>query len=135
MEVKDKSLSQLIKTADEVFSKYIRRRDANPQNPFYLNCFTCGKAERIEFAHCMHYIPRDKMATRYDEMNAHGGCEHCNCFDPDHYGRYYSKMVTVYGAEKVNNLIWQSRSLQKFARFELVELIDTYREKLKKLKS
>jgi hypothetical protein len=133
MQVTKDSLSSLIKKADEVFSKYIRKRDANKQHPFYLNCFTCGKPERIEFAHCMHFIDRDQMATRYDEMNCHGGCEECNCFDPDHYGKYYSEMVKRYGSEPVNNLIWKSRSLQKYMRHELEEIIETYKQKLKNL--
>lgn len=125
------SLSTLIKRADHVFSSYIRRRDANKQNPFYLNCFTCGKPERIEFAHCMHFIDRDQMAVRYDEMNAHGGCENCNCFDPSHKIKYHDAMVTKYGEEKLDELIDRSRSLAKLMRHELVELIEHYKIKLK----
>lgn len=132
---KDKGLSTLIHDADDVFSKYIRRRDANKLYPFYLNCFTCGKAERIEWAHCMHFLDRDQMAVRFDEMNAHGGCENCNCFDADHYGKYYSQMVKTYGSEPVNNLIWKSRSLAKFMRHELIEIIESYKLKLKQLES
>lgn len=131
---KPDSLSTLIKEADDVFSKYIRARDANPQHPFYLNCFTCGKPERIEWAHCMHFIDRDQMAVRYDEMNAHGGCENCNCFDPDHHETYAHKMVDKYGLIEVGNLKIKSRGLQKFMRHELVEIIDTYKSKLKELR-
>ena len=127
------SLSTLIKQADDIFSKYIRRRDANPQNPFYLNCFTCGKPERIEFAHCMHFIDRDQMATRYDEMNCHGGCEKCNCFDPDHHITYAMKMADKYGTIVVGNLIIKSKGLQKFMRHELEEVLQTYKDKLKSL--
>lgn len=130
---KDKGLSVLIHEADDVFSKYIRRRDANKQHPFYLNCFTCGKAERIEWAHCMHFRNRDLMAVRYDEMNAHGGCENCNCFDPSHNIKYHDAMVNKYGEDKVDKLIDRSRSLQKYMRHELIWLIECYKSKLKQL--
>lgn len=126
---KDKSLSTLIKEADEVFSKYIRRRDADPKHPFYLRCFTCGKAERIEFAQAMHFIDRDQMAVRYDEMNVHGGCEACNCFDPYHKERYTVKMVEKYGANAVEDLKARARGLQKFMRHELIEIIEKYKSK------
>lgn len=129
----EKSLSTLIKEADEVFSKYIRKRDANKQHPFYLNCFTCGKPERIEFAHCMHFIDRDQMATRYDEMNCHGGCENCNCFDSKHGEKYHAAMIHKYGESNVADLQWKARSLAKFARYELEEIIETYKHKLKNL--
>jgi hypothetical protein len=118
MKPKDKSLSSLIHEADEVFSKYIRQRDANKLNPFYLNCFTCGKAERIEFAQAMHFRDRDLMAVRYDEMNVHGGCENCNCFDPSHKVKYHDAMVSKYGEQKVDELIDRSMSLAKFMRHE-----------------
>lgn len=131
--VKEQSLSVLIAEADKVFSKYIRRRDADPNYPFFLRCFTCGKKERIEFAHAMHFIDRDQMAVRYDEMNVHGGCEECNCFDPDHLGKYYTKMVQKYGIIAVGDLVIKSKGLQKFMRHELVEIIETYKAKLKAL--
>lgn len=133
-EKSQKSLSVLIHEADDVFSKFIRLRDANKQNPFYLNCFTCGKPERIEFAHCMHFIDRHQMAVRYDEMNAHGGCENCNCFDPSHKIKYHDAMVIKYGEEKLDELIDRSRSLAKLMRHELEELIADFKERIKNLK-
>jgi hypothetical protein len=130
---KPESLSTLIKEADAVFSKYIRRRDANKTYSFYLNCFICGRAERVEFAHCMHFIDRDQMSVRYDEMNSHGGCETCNMFDPKHVERYEAVMIEKYGIKEVESLIWKSRSLAKFTRYELEEIIETYKQKLKSL--
>lgn len=129
--MKDKSLSVLIKEADAVFSKYIRRRDANPQNPFYLNCFTCGEPERIEFAQAAHFVDRAHMATRYDEMNVHACCEHCNCFDPDHFDTYAHKMRDKYGLMETAKIMLRSKGLQKFMRHELEEIIETYKLKLK----
>src|ERR1044071_245179 len=131
---KPDSLATLIKEADTVFSKYIRKRDADKNHPFFLRCFTCGKKERIEFAHCMHFIDRDQMAVRYDEMNAHGGCEDCNCLNPDHKNRYRKKMLDQYGQFAFDCLVQKSRSLAKFTRPELVEIIELYKSKLKGLK-
>jgi hypothetical protein len=131
---KPESLSSLIKEADEIFSKYIRARDRDETYDFCLTCFTCGKIERTEWAHAMHYIDRDQMATRYDEINVHGGCEECNCFDPNHKEKYHAAMIHKYGEYKVNELIKRSKSLQKFMRHELEDLIVHYKEELKKLR-
>jgi hypothetical protein len=57
---KQKSLSVLIKEADEVFSKYIRKRDTKDG---FIYCFICGKPVRPVDAHCMHFIDRDHMPT------------------------------------------------------------------------
>jgi hypothetical protein len=131
MITKTDSLSVLIKKADAAFSSFIRKRDAHPDGR--IRCFICEKPVPWKSSHCGHFLDRDQMPVRYDEMNAHAVCFECNCIDPRHKERYTSTMVSKYGLEAVQELVDKSRSLAKFARFELEEIISTYKEKLKAL--
>jgi hypothetical protein len=127
---KTDSLSSLIKKADDVFSKYIRNKYSING---YCYCFVCSTKMRIAESQTGHFIDRDQMPTRYDELNCHPVCSYCNCVDLEHRQRYEWMMRQVYPDGEVDALIAKSRGLQKFARYELVELIETYKEKLKKL--
>jgi len=86
--MKTKSLSQLKKEADKVFSKWIRKRDSK--------CYTCvsGKAEQ-----CGHYISRSYLYLRYDERNCHGQCISCNVFKKGNLTNYAVRLVNEYGVE------------------------------------
>lgn len=128
--VKEQSLSVLIKTCDEVFSKYVRKK--NSVNG-YCYCFICSKALKISEAQLGHYIDRDQMPTRFDEMNGHPVCEHCNCYDPKHKSMYEWMMNRVYGEDEVQKIRIKSRLLQKFMRHELIEIIEKYKAKLRDL--
>lgn len=129
--MKDKTLPVLIKEADAVFSEYIRLRDSKDGK---VNCFICGKPMYWKDSQCGHFINRDDMPTRYDEMNCHAIDEECNCYDAKHNLRYHLKMHEVYGEAAVDRLLAKARGLQKFHRFELQEIIDLYKEKVKQLK-
>lgn len=124
MKTKEVKLGTLIKEADEIFSKFIRYRDMKDGK---IHCFICGTPVKFAEAQAMHYIVRDEMPTRYDELNVHGGCQTCNCYDPEHHQRYHLRMIDVYGIGRVQNLRTKSRGMQKFMRFELQEIIDKYK--------
>lgn len=121
---KEKSLPVLIKELDDVFSKFIRHRDTVDGK---IPCFICGKKMTFAEAQNMHFIDRDKMPTRFDEMNCHAGCEECNCYDIEHRQKYMDEMVRRYSATRVRGLLQKSRSLAKYARYELEELIEFYK--------
>lgn len=128
---KEKSLSSLIHELDGVFSRFIRKRDTH--NGF-IKCFVCGYTMSFQEAQCGHYVDRDQMPTRYDEMNCHSVCQECNCFDTEHKARYGDIMFETYGEWKINKLAQKSKSLQKYFKFEIEELIELYKDKIKELK-
>lgn len=128
---KDKSLSSLVKEADKVFSEYIRKRDTKDGR---INCFICGSSLTFAQADAMHFIDRDQMAVRFDEVNVNAGCKDCNRFDPLHKTKYENMMILNYGFPAIDRLHMKSRSLAKFTRFELGEIIDEYKTKIKELK-
>lgn len=124
MNTKEVKLGTLIKEADEIFSKFIRYRDMKDG---VIRCFICGISLRFNEAQNMHFIDRDHMPTRYDELNSHAGCQWCNCYDPVHKERYFMTMVSSFGGDLVEKLLKKSNGLQKFMRFELQEIIDKYK--------
>ena len=67
---KQKSLSQLKKELDKVFSLYIRAT-------YPKRCYTCGREGTLQ---CGHFVARSYLATRYDEDNCRPQCVGCNIF-------------------------------------------------------
>ena len=126
------SLSTLIKQADTVFSEFIRLRDSRGG---MVKCFICGYAMPWRQSQNMHFIDRDQMPTRYDEMNCHAGCEECNCFDTQHQERYEAKLLEILTPEGLEHLKQKSRGLQKFMKYEVLEIIETYKAKILELRS
>lgn len=69
------------KRADEWFSKFIRWRDKG-------QCYTCKYKNDPKRLQCGHFVPRQYLATRYNEINNHAQCYACNMLfngQPDIY--------------------------------------------------
>lgn len=66
-----KTLAQLKKELDRVFSLYIREK-------YPKRCYTCGK--RGVTLQCGHFVSRQYLATRWDENNCRPQCVGCNMF-------------------------------------------------------
>lgn len=130
---KEKSLAVLISELDSVFSEFIRVRDAKPFSGL-VHCFICGVAIPWRASQAMHFIDRDQMPTRFDEINVNGGCESCNMTDDLHLIKYENTMLLRYGSSVVNSMILKSRNLQKYVRPELIEMIGYYKGKVQELR-
>src|SRR3990167_7502127 len=109
---KKKSISQLKKEADRVFSLFVRNRDKA--------CFTCGARENLQ---CGHFVSRSHNNTRYDPDNSKTQCVSCNVFKNGNYAEYAFRL----GGEKVAELRKRGRILKQFKRFELEEIIKKYK--------
>jgi 5-methylcytosine-specific restriction endonuclease McrA len=123
--LKDKSISQLKKLADDVFSLYIRKRDGR--------CFTCGSYENLQ---CGHYIPRDCLELRYAEKNCNAQCVGCNVFKKGNYTAYSLALMRKYGDNILYDLDeivkkYRADGLKKYPKSWYVEIIDRYRILLK----
>lgn len=83
----------------KVFSKYIRLRDKGI-------CFTCGRFSEGSGYHAGHFIPSavGGLALRYNELNVHGQCYHCNINLGGWGERYAQKMEEKYGRKMVDAL-------------------------------
>jgi hypothetical protein len=72
------TLSKLKKELDRVFSVFIRERDSNEYG--HGSCVTCGLNKHWREMDAGHYMPRQDLATRWDEKNVHLQCKKCNGF-------------------------------------------------------
>ena len=70
MAKKEKTQAQLKKELDRVFSIYIRQH-------YDKECYTCGKVGTLQNG---HFVPRQYLATRWDENNCRPQCVGCNIF-------------------------------------------------------
>lgn len=96
---KVKKKPNLIEKLDKVFSLFIRYRDTMPNG--YFQCISCGQIKRFEQADCGHYINRQHMNTRFDEMNCNAQCRHCNRFMEGNIQDYRRRLVAKYGERSV----------------------------------
>lgn len=110
---------ELIKKADEVFSKWIRKRD-------FGRCFTCGSIYPISDMDNGHFVPRDCMPLRYDEKNCHAQCKQCNQFKGGEPKAYRRALVEKYGEETVKAMERRRYEIRKFTDKELENIIKKY---------
>lgn len=129
---KVKKKPNLIKKLDKIFSLFIRYRDTMPNG--YFQCISCGQIKPFEQADCGHYINRQHMNTRFDEMNCNAQCRHCNRFMEGNIQDYRRRLVSRYGERSVLLLEAKKNVFKQFTDFELEERITYYKKEAKKLK-
>lgn len=116
----------LITKLDKVFSEYIRRRYAKNE---IATCVTCGKKDHWKKLQAGHFMSRKHYATRWDEDNVEVQCSACNVF---RYGEQYL-FAKYLGTEKADMLLAKSREAVKFPDWEIQEMIELYKNKIKDL--
>lgn len=122
--VKKKTRKQLIKKLDQVFSEYIRKRNANEQG--MVECFTCGSVKHWKSIDAGHFMSRSKYSTRWDDKNVQVQCKACNVFKHGEQFKFSLKLDQVYGKGTAEELMIKSNNLQKISNFELESLIEEY---------
>ena len=130
--VKVKKKPDLVNKLDRIFSLFIRYRDTMPNG--YFQCISCGKIKPFNKADCGHYINRQHMSTRFDEMNCNAQCSHCNRFMEGNIQDYRRRLVAKYGERNVLILEAKKNVTKQFSDFQLEKLITHYKEEAKKLK-
>ncbi|GAC1499056.1 MAG: hypothetical protein NVS1B10_01370 [Candidatus Saccharimonadales bacterium] len=138
-----KSIPQLVKKLDTIFSAYVRLRDATEyiQDEEGLSkragyCITCKKlipAEGKGTGHAGHFIERGCKLTRFEETNVHLQCNYCNTYKAGRQYEYGLAIDKKYGkgaAKALYDLEAQyKREGYKFTRAELDDLTDLYKRK------
>lgn len=110
---------------DKEFSLFIRLRDAMSNG--FFRCISCGQIKRFEQADCGHYINRQHMSTRFDEMNCNAQCRKCNRFMEGNIQGYRQGLITKYGEQRVLLLEAKKNQTRKYSDFEYKELIKYYK--------
>lgn len=121
--------SKLIHKLDRIFSEFIRLRYAKNG---IVRCFTCGKYDDWRNTDCGHYIKRQNMATRYEEMNCKPQCKRCNWLLQGADVVFRQRLVSEYGEYKITLL--EARKSRKIDNYILKEFIKKYTEEVKILK-
>lgn len=117
---------------DKEFSLYIRLRDCMPNG--YFRCISCGQIKEFGQADCGHYFSRTHLSTRFDEVNCHAECRHCNRFKADHLEGYRENLILKIGSQRFNLLKAKAASTSKMSDLEYEQLIKYYKALNKKLR-
>lgn len=127
--VKTEKLGALIKKLDTQVSLFVRLNAADHNGT--VRCISCNEGIFWKEADTAHFKDRDNMATRFYLPNLAPSCQQCNRFDHyEHIMKWFLKMDFV----THDDLDQRSRSLYKFTRPELEEMIEDYKEKVKAIR-
>lgn len=124
-EKQDKSVPELLKLAEIVFNRFIRRRDSHTDGTF--RCISCDAWKSIKEMDAGHFYSKTYSATRFSEDNVHGECITCNRFDDDHLIGYKLNLREKIGGAKMDLLKMTYRERKKWTREELLQIIDNYK--------
>lgn len=123
---KPKSVSKLKKTLDAIFSKYIRARDKG-------QCYTCPKKDDPKRMQNGHFIPRQYLSLRFDEINCHCQCYACNMLYNGQPSAYALHLILDYGKDIVETLEKKRREITKLTPDWYENRIKYYTELLESL--
>lgn len=130
---KVKTVARLKKDLWDIFSEFIRLRDAD--NNGYARCFTCGAIRYWRDGDCGHGIPRQHQSTLFNEQNNHFQCKPCNGFQGGKREEYKAEMNRRYGPDTWDLMLWASRQPKKWTAFELEHLTEHYKREADKLRA
>jgi len=120
------TLQDYFKIAQTHFNKYIRLRDAGNL------CISCQKKPKKENAG--HYFSAGTHTNvRFDEMNVHLQCEHCNTFLSGNLIEYGIHLEKKIGADEFTMLRERAYITRKYTKDELKQLAEYYKQKCKEI--
>lgn len=121
---KAKTITQLRKQADTLFSKSIRLRDGELRGGVWQSqCITCDVWRPLTTMHAGHFQSRRFPATRWDEENVNAQCAGCNMFGNGEQYKYGLAVDAKYGDGTAKKLQLKSREYFKVTRQYLEEVI------------
>ena len=122
---KIKSIPKLKKELDKVFSIFIRKRDSNGE---IGRCVTCGRVALWMTMDCGHFVPRQHLATRWDEDNCYLQCKRCNGFEGGKQVEMAEYINLIHGTGAAEELKANGKKKFKLWRFWLEGKIEHYKK-------
>lgn len=116
---------RLVEKLDNIFSKYIRLKEAAPMTGL-VKCISCGRTYDWRDIQNGHYASRANMATRWSETNCHPQCYACNVMRHGNMIEYRHALVKLYGEQGVEQIEAEAHTTRKFAEWELEDMIKYY---------
>ncbi len=131
-ELKELKNSELIKILDKEFSIFIRRSN-RIQGKDYCQCGTCSFKGYWKEMQCGHFMTRNHLATRWEEKNCLPQCGGCN--GPKGGMQYIMAQTLnqIHGKQTAEQMEIKSKNFWKPMPFELIHLIQHYREQNRRL--
>ena len=131
-------LKTLMAKADEVFSRWIRNRDADKNGN--VACVCCGKIYNLKdktlqgdtVIQALHFVVRSVYSYRYSETAVNAGCCYCNLDmnenpkDGVAYKQYREYMVSVLGEFLVGQIETEKYKINRISHSELESIIKKY---------
>jgi hypothetical protein len=118
---------------DKIFSQFIRLRAVNDEG--YGECFTCGRLRFYKNADAGHFMVRQKMPTRFDELNVQFQCKVCNGFEGGAQYEFAKRLDEIYGEGTAEAILLKSNQTKKWTVEELEEKCRYYRRKVNEIKA
>lgn len=120
-----KTKGDYLKEVQTVFNTYIRKRDNG------LNCISCQKPPLKKNAG--HYRSVGSCPElRFEEMNVHLQCEHCNTYLHANLIEYRKHLINKIGLKNVE-WIEGNHEPKRYTKEQLIELKEIYKQKIKEL--
>jgi len=120
-----KTKGDYLKEVQIVFNTYIRKRDNG------LNCISCQKPPLKKNAG--HYRSVGSCPElRFEEMNVHLQCEHCNTYLHANLIEYRKHLINKIGLKNVE-WIEGNHEPKRYTKEQLIELKEIYKQKIKEL--
>lgn len=116
---------------DKAFSEYTRRKNADDNG--HVKCCTCPTVKHWKEMDAGHFVSRRHLATRWRESNCHAQCQECNRHDSGALVEYLMFMKDKYGYEEAWIIVSESKAAWKPMQFEIDELTEYYKNKIKEL--
>lgn len=130
-ELEKDGLQDLIKEADDIYSKWLRLSNADKNGT--VSCYTCDLNMRWQVAHCGHYIKRGNLFLRFDPRNTKVQGECCNIHKGGNYLEYSKRLEAEHPG--ITEILYQEGVLvYKPTRDEIRGIINEYTQKFKLLK-
>jgi hypothetical protein len=128
-----KTISKLKKELDNVFSLYIRLRDATPEGS--VQCFTCSRISHYKSGmQNGHFQSRRHHSTRWNETNCQVQCVKCNMYEQGEQFRFGLGLDGKYGEGTSEELEFLARTIMKVSRIDYEEKISYYKDLVDKIK-
>ena len=128
-----KTISQLKKHLDNIFSLYIRLRDATSEGS--VQCFTCSRISHYKSGmQNGHFQSRRHHSTRWNETNCQVQCVKCNMYEQGEQFRFGLALDSKYGEGTSEELEFLARTIIKVSRIDYEEKISYYKDLVDKIK-
>ena len=122
--MKKKTVSQLKKQLDKLFSIYIRNKYADWRGN--VRCVSCGRLYQIKGIQAGHFVSRGNNSLRYSEDNVFPQCVSCNVFKNGNYPAFSVYLINKFGADYIIKLEKRGQKIKQFTVKELENLIKKY---------